>query len=387
MKATNLYLSPLLFLASLFSEILRMNKLFFTKQLLKWSETINRPMPWKGEKNPYLIWLSEIILQQTRVEQGLPYFLKFKESYPTVHDLANAAEDEVMKLWEGLGYYSRARNLHFTAKFISKELNGDFPSTYDEILKLKGVGTYTAAAIASFAYDLPHAVVDGNVYRVLSRFFGIKTPIDTTEGKKQFTQLANELLATDQAAKYNQAIMDFGATQCVPKTPICSLCILNKNCQALKNDEVLDLPIKSKKIQKKTRFFSYLVFNFGEYVWIEKRMEKDIWRNLYQFPLIETEGLACRETLVENEVWKNVVGNSNFQIKNVSIPFRQTLTHRKIIATFFEITLDQFSGNKEEFLIKKNNYIKVERKNLAKFAFPKIIDLYLQDNSLNLGLL
>ncbi|MEM6964892.1 MAG: A/G-specific adenine glycosylase, partial [Bacteroidota bacterium] len=215
-----------------------MNKQFFTKQLLRWSETIDRPMPWKGEKNPYLIWLSEIILQQTRVEQGLPYFLKFKANYPTVHDLANAPEDEVMKLWEGLGYYSRARNLHFTAKFISKELNGIFPKNYDSILKLKGVGAYTAAAIASFAYDLPHAVVDGNVYRVLSRFFGIKTPIDTTEGKKQFTQLANELLVSDQAAKYNQAIMDFGAIQCMPKNPLCHECTFQTTCKAFQQKKI-----------------------------------------------------------------------------------------------------------------------------------------------------
>ncbi|MFK8007531.1 MAG: A/G-specific adenine glycosylase [Saprospiraceae bacterium] len=355
-----------------------MDKIFFTKQLLKWAKTIDRPMPWKGEKNPYLIWLSEIILQQTRVEQGLPYFLKFKEKYPTVHDLANATEDEVMKLWEGLGYYSRARNLHFSAKNISKNLNGEFPKTLDEILKLKGVGAYTAAAIASFAYDLPHAVVDGNVYRVLSRYFGIETPIDSTEGKKEFTVLANILLEKKEAAIYNQAIMDFGATQCTPKLTDCKKCFLKKNCQAFQKGKVADLPIKSKKIKKKTRYFNYLVLNAGENVWVQKRNQKDIWQNLYEFPLVETEALLKNDVLSKNEIWKNLIQDFDYEIKHISTPFRQQLTHRTIIATFLEIDLPT------NFSIEKNTYIKVDRKNLSKFAFPKIIDLYLKDNSLNL---
>jgi len=344
-------------------------------------------MPWKGEKNPYWIWLSEIILQQTRVEQGLPYFLKFKENYPTVHELANAPEDEVMKLWEGLGYYSRARNLHFSAKYISTELNGKFPKTYDEIIKLKGVGAYTAAAIASFAYDLPYAVVDGNVFRVLSRFFGIATPIDSTQGKKEFNLLASELLAKKKPAIYNQAIMDFGATQCMPKVPLCKACSLKKECFAFQNKKVLDFPIKSKKIKKKTRYFNYLILNVGENVWIQKRTEKDIWQNLYEFPLIETQSIISKNELLESEIWKQSIGEFDFEIKNISSSFKQTLTHRIIIATFFEIELKGKSADVEKLFNKKNNYIKVERKNLSKFAHPKIIDLYLQDNSLNLGVL
>ena len=355
-----------------------MDQQFFTKQLLKWAKTIDRPMPWKGEKNPYFIWLSEIILQQTRVEQGLPYFLKFKEKYPTVHDLANAPEDEVMKLWEGLGYYSRARNLHFTAKNISENLNGEFPKTLDEILKLKGVGVYTAAAIASFAYDLPHAVVDGNVYRVLSRYFGIETPIDSTEGKKEFAALANVLLEKKKAAIYNQAIMDFGATQCTPKLTDCKKCFLKKNCQAFQKGKVADLPVKSKKIKKKTRYFNYLVLNEGKNVWVQKRIQKDIWQNLYEFPLIETEALLKNDVLSKNEIWQDLILDFDYEIKHISTPFRQQLTHRTIIATFLEIDLPA------NFSIKKNTYIKVDRKNLSKFAFPKIIDLYLKDNSLNL---
>ncbi|MCR9286527.1 MAG: A/G-specific adenine glycosylase [Bacteroidetes bacterium] len=227
-------------------------KQFFTKKLMEWFSQNHRPLPWKGEKNPYYVWLSEIILQQTRVEQGLPYFEKFKSTYPTVAGLANAPEDEVMKLWEGLGYYSRARNLHFTAKYISKELGGVFPSDFEGILKLKGVGPYTAAAIASFAFDLPHAVVDGNVYRVLSRFFGIEKAIDSTEGKKEFSKLAQTLIDTKQPANYNQAIMDFGATHCKPSSPNCGKCLMSLNCFAFKNSKIESLPFKSKK-KKKTR--------------------------------------------------------------------------------------------------------------------------------------
>lgn len=360
------------------SKIEFMNQKFFTTQLLKWAKTIDRPMPWKGEKNPYFIWLSEIILQQTRVEQGMPYFLRFQEKYPTVKDLADAPEDDVMKLWEGLGYYSRARNLHFTAKLIANELDGKFPDTYEEIIKLKGVGEYTAAAIASFAYELPHAVLDGNVYRVLSRFFGIDTPIDTTEGKKAFRKLADELLNKKKPAAYNQAIMDFGATQCTPKLPNCGRCVLKKNCQALQQKRVTELPIKSKKIKKQTRYFNYLVLNFEGQVWLKKRTEKDIWQNLYEFPLVETEALADKDILLENETWQEIIGDNDFKVKHISAPFRQTLSHRYIIATFFEMESDY------SFFIKKSGYIKVERKNLGKFAFPKIIDLYLKDNSLNL---
>ena len=358
-------------------------KKFFTRQLLKWAKQVDRPMPWKGEKNPYFIWLSEIILQQTRVEQGLPYFLRFKENYPTVHDLANAPEDEVMKLWEGLGYYSRAKNLHFTAKFISKELGGIFPKEYENIIALKGVGNYTAAAIASFAYDLPYPVVDGNVYRVLSRYFGIETPIDTTEGKKQFTKLANELLEKKQAALYNQGIMDFGAIQCMPKIPLCKTCSLKKYCTAFHENTISLLPIKSKKIKKKTRYFNYLVVDFKESVLVRKRIEKDIWQNLYEFPLIETNGIAEKDALIQHEVWKKCVGNSKFEISRISKPFQQSLTHRKIVATFFEIRLNKDFSNKN---FEKYDYIKTDRKNLSTFAFPKIIDLYLRDNSLNLNL-
>lgn len=357
-------------------------KAFFTQHLMEWFSTNHRPLPWKGEKNPYYIWLSEIILQQTRVEQGLPYFKRFKANYPTIEDLANAPEDEVMKLWEGLGYYSRARNLHFTAKHISNELKGIFPTTYKEILKLKGVGPYTAAAITSFAYDLPHAVVDGNVYRVLSRFFGIHTPIDSTEGKKEFNKLAQELLDINQAANYNQAIIDFGATHCTPKSPNCHSCPLQNDCIAYQKDKITLLPIKSKKIIKKERYFQYFILNYqNDIVLLNKRIAKDIWQNLYDFPLIESKkmDLSLAE-IKKSDLWKQWIESYDFKVLKTSKPYKQTLTHRKVIAIFWEIQINALVPENS------NPYVKIDKKNISKFAFPKVIDWYLQDKSLYLEL-
>ncbi|MCC6725406.1 MAG: A/G-specific adenine glycosylase [Saprospiraceae bacterium] len=372
------------------------NHYFFVKNLLQWHLGHHRPMPWKGERNPYLIWLSEIILQQTRVEQGLPYFERFKAAYPTVVDLANAPEDEVMKLWEGLGYYSRARNLHGTAKHISTALNGSFPSDYEGIRSLKGVGDYTAAAIASFAYDLPYVVVDGNVYRVLSRFFGIETPIDTTEGKKQFAKLAQQLLdlcvseefkiaegkqVNSTPSGFNQAIMDFGATHCTPASPKCASCPMQPHCEAQKQGNIGLLPIKSKKLERRNRFFNYLIINHLDKVFIKKREEKDIWQNLYDFPLIETESLQEeRSFLSKNKTVQTWLGESDWGIKSVSPPMRQELTHQRIVATFWEIEME------DNFLQKVANWTPIERKNLTTFAFPKVIDLYIRKKSLPLEL-
>ena len=249
----------------------------FTKKLLQWNQrSNNRAMPWKGEKDPYRIWLSEIILQQTRVEQGLAYYQRFIQTFPTIHDLANAPEKEVFKLWEGLGYYTRCKNLLATAVYISKELNGQFPATYSSILALKGIGPYTAAAIGSFAFNLPHAVTDGNVLRVLSRYFGISTPIDTTEGKKRYDLLAEALLDKQQPGIYNQAIMDFGAVICKPQQPLCPVCPQQKECVALATGNVKLLPVKEKQLVKKTRWFYYLVVQVKDEVLLNKRTGKDI---------------------------------------------------------------------------------------------------------------
>ncbi|MEM1122013.1 MAG: A/G-specific adenine glycosylase [Bacteroidota bacterium] len=352
----------------------------FTTELLHWFAKNDRPLPWKNEKNPYYIWLSEIILQQTRVAQGLPYFEKFKANFPTVTDLANAHEDKVMKLWEGLGYYSRARNLHFTAKFIATELNGQFPDTHSAILNLKGVGPYTAAAIASFAFNLPHAVVDGNVFRVLSRVFGIETPIDTTAGKKEFNQLADELLDKEQPGTYNQAIMDFGATQCVPANPNCAICPMQSTCSAYADNLISLLPVKAKKIKKRDRYFHYLVCSYKDTIYLNKRTQKDIWQNLYDFPLVEADELLEASVLLNHDLFQRILGKTNFTITKKSKPFKQLLTHQRIIAVFWELALEA-PLPKNEF-----DFFEVKQKNINNFAFPKIVDLYFKDKSLYLEL-
>lgn len=350
---------------------------FFQQNLLDWFEKNPRPLPWKDTKDPYLIWLSEIILQQTRVEQGLPYFEKFRQRFPTVSDLAKAPEDEVMKLWEGLGYYSRARNLHAAAKFITDDLKGHFPADFDGIRKLKGVGDYTAAAVASFAFDLPHAVVDGNVYRVLSRFLAIEIPIDETAGKKIFANAARRLLDESHPAVYNQAIMNFGAMHCLPANPKCTSCPLQELCVAFRQKTTDKLPVKAKKLEKKDRFFHYLVVNCGEAVLIRRRNRRDIWQHLYEFPMVEAPKSA---TLLEDLALPPFLQNHPFQLKKISKTYRQLLTHQTVFATFFEIDLPSNP------VLQNEEFILVKRENLPTFAFPKIIDLYLKDKILLLEL-
>ncbi|MGV3767262.1 MAG: A/G-specific adenine glycosylase [Chitinophagaceae bacterium] len=270
-----------------------------SQRLLEWNRTVNtREMPWKGEKDPYRIWLSEIILQQTRVEQGRAYYERFIEAYPTVSALAKAPDDAVFKLWEGLGYYSRCRNLLSTARRVHNEFGGHFPSAYADILSLKGVGPYTAAAIASFAFGLQHAVLDGNVFRVLSRYTGATVPIDTPEGKKHFSSLAEAWLDKAHPAEWNQAIMDFGAIVCTPKQPSCGTCPLNKDCVAFHTNTVATLPVKSKQLVKKTRYLNYVAASFNNGVYIRKRTANDIWKDLHEFILIETKEPVSAEELL-----------------------------------------------------------------------------------------
>ncbi len=276
---------------------------FFTQSILTWYDPNRRPLPWKHIDDPYLVWLSEIILQQTRVDQGLAYYERFKATFPTVEDLAAATQDEVFKLWEGLGYYSRARNLHASAKFVAHNLNGIFPNTYKTLLQLKGVGPYTAAAVASFSFGLPHAVVDGNVYRVLSRFTNSATPIDSTEGKKEYALLAQQLLDQDQPALYNQAIMDVGATICTPKKPVCEQCPLIRKCAAYETGTIGERPIKVKKLTRKTRYFQFLLLKHPKGYLLQKREGKDIWQGLYQFPLLETKVPISSEVELQKNAW------------------------------------------------------------------------------------
>jgi len=263
----------------------------FSDKILDWYTSNKRNLPWRETKDPYLIWLSEIMLQQTRVAQGTPYYLKFAKRFPKINDLAEASEEEVLKLWQGLGYYSRARNLHATAKYVAFELGGEFPSNYSNLLKLKGVGDYTASAIASICFNEPKPVVDGNVFRVLARYFGVNKPINSSEGTKYFKQLATEVMNVDNVRDYNQGIMEFGSLQCAPKNPDCSTCPLNESCVALQKNLVSELPVKIKKTKIKKRNFNYLVvLNAQNKICLRKRTGKGIWQNLWEFPLLESEG-------------------------------------------------------------------------------------------------
>lgn len=282
--------------------------MLFSKILIRWYSNNKRKLPWRETREPYYIWLSEIILQQTQVKQGLPYYESFVKHFPTVFDLANAHENEVLKLWQGLGYYSRARNLHATAKYVVAELQGQFPDTYNGLLKLKGVGDYTASAIASICFNEPAAVVDGNVYRVLSRYYGLDTPINSTTGKKQFKELAQEVMDRDDPATYNQAIMEFGARQCRPQNPDCSVCPLQTSCLAFEKDLIKELPVKLKLQKIKKKHFNFLVIqSFDRKTILEQRQGKGIWQNLYQFPLFETKTEATQE-LVLNYVKQSNLG-------------------------------------------------------------------------------
>ena len=364
---------------------------FFQKNLLRWHAGHRRPMPWKGERDPYKIWLSEIILQQTRVEQGLPYYEKFVAAYPRVQQLADAPLDEVLKLWEGLGYYSRARNLHTTARYVAQTLSGQFPDNYAGLRALKGVGDYTAAAIASFAYDLPHAVLDGNVYRVLARYFGIGEAIDTSSGKKIFEALAQDLLDAKQPGAYNQAIMDFGAGQCTPRQPACSACPLAPRCQALLCGRVEALPYKSKTTGKKPRFFAYAVFYQHDRVWVQRRNADDIWKNLYEFPLLELPAAPADTGELPAQLLDHFFPGgapSGIALRGISKAYRQTLSHRIITAVFCEfdlpVELEVADLQHNDF----KNFLCVEQFKLKKIlAVPRIVDWFWQEKDVTLRLI
>ncbi len=311
----------------------------FSNILIYWYLQIKRDLPWRKTNDPYLVWLSEIILQQTRVSQGLSYYLSFSEAFPKLEDLAKSKESKVLKMWQGLGYYSRARNLHFTANYISKELQGVFPSSYKDLIKLKGIGDYTASAIASICFKEPTAVVDGNVYRVLARYFKIKTPINSSQGIKEFKSLAQSLIDEKQPGVYNQAIMDFGALQCKPQNPQCCACPLNTGCMAFKDKTVLNFPVKVKKNKIKKKFFNFLVFVTDSHkTIIEERKGKGIWQGLYQFPLVES---SCEVTLDELMLTKEfqslVPVNSTISLFNNHLIVHK-LSHQHLYTKFWIVT-------------------------------------------------
>ncbi|MFY7963416.1 MAG: A/G-specific adenine glycosylase [Chitinophagaceae bacterium] len=345
------------------------------KDLLHWHRHFNkRMMPWKGEKNPYKIWLSEIILQQTRVEQGLAYYNKFVTKYPNIQSLANAKDDDVFKLWEGLGYYSRCRNLLHAAREVAEKYNAVFPDKYNDILSLKGIGSYTAAAIASFAYNQPYAVLDGNVYRVLSRVFAIDLAIDSNEGKKYFTALSQSLIDVEQPALYNQAIMDLGATVCKPQQPICDACPLQKMCKAYHRNSISKYPFKEKKLTVTTRWFYYLVLQHSNNILIQKRTVKDIWQNLHEFYLVETQQQQdVTKTSIKKWLKENLNYLEKFEIKSISKEQQQKLTHRTIKGNFIGIELTS--------TIDVANHFWINKKDISTYSFPRFINTYLENTN------
>lgn len=345
----------------------------FSSDLLKWYDKNHRKLPWRETKNPYYIWLSEIILQQTRVEQGLPYYYKFTEAFKDVFILANAKEEQVLKLWQGLGYYSRGRNLHATAKVVSKDFKGKFPQTFNEIKKLKGIGDYTAAAIASFAFNKPHAVVDGNVYRVLSRLFLIDTPINSTEGKKLFAKIADDILDKKYPAKFNQAIMELGALVCKPANPECANCPVRTYCKAYEKKAQNSVPVKLKKLKIKNRFLNYFVFKDGKYIYIKQRTAKDIWQGLFDFPVVDADHILETASEQKKEALK-LSGSKKVTIEKISKPFKHQLTHQNIQAVFVEVWCKPSAA-----IVKKNNWIKIELRNIHEYALPRLMEKYLEE--------
>ncbi len=344
----------------------------FSQKLLSWAQTFDRPMPWKGEKEPYRIWLSEIILQQTRVEQGMPYYQRFIERYPTIYSLAAAEDDEVMRLWQGLGYYSRARNMLKAARKVIREHDGQFPEKYEDILNLPGVGAYTAAAIASFAFGAPHAVVDGNVMRVLARFFAFPHSIDRSMGKKSISEQAQALLDRKASGKFNQAMMDLGASICLPTRPKCPECPLNSACAAYKTDRVDAFPVRTKKTKRKDRYIDYYILHDGQRIMLSQRKEKDIWQELFEFVRIE------KKSKEEVNPWGMFPElKKRFRQAKPVREMRHILSHQTLYLRFFEVKCE----------LNEDWPFQMEAiDNLNKFAFPKPLEKVLKENFLYLGL-
>lgn len=341
----------------------------FTNLLILWYLKNKRDLPWRKTKNPYQIWLSEIILQQTKISQGTAYYLKFIENFSTIHDLANAKEEEVLKLWQGLGYYSRARNLHKTAIHISKDLHGVFPDKYNELIQLKGIGDYTASAIASICFSEPNATVDGNVYRLLARYFGVATPINSSKGIKEFKELAQTLLDKKDSGTHNQAMMEFGALLCTPKNPDCTNCIVNTSCYALQNEKVTELPVKENKIKIRKRFFNYLVINSGNtHTIIQQRLGKGIWQNLFEFPLVESQTELDIEHIVNHEILNEFTENGSYHVSRFNnTQIIHKLSHQHLFTTFWIIDTNEPIKNA------------VLWQNLSNFALPTLIQNFVDN--------
>lgn len=345
---------------------------FYSKSLVNWYKEHRRDLPWRRSSDPYIIWISEIILQQTRVAQGLDYFNRFIARFPDVRALAVASEDEVLRYWQGLGYYSRARNLLEAARTICRDFGGIFPRTYNEVRSLKGIGDYTAAAIVSFAYDLPYPVLDGNVYRVLARLFALSTPIDSAQGKKEFAELAALLLDKEHPGLHNQAIMELGALQCVPRQPDCGLCPLMDRCMAYAAGEVSAYPVKQQKLKTRPRYFHYLHIVYGNDTYIQRREGKDIWQGLYQLPLIETDAPADFSELQQTDAFRRLLSDcGRMEISVVLRDIKHVLSHQTLYASFYYIKVEREGKT-------LNEYLRIPLSCLENYAFPRLILRYFQ---------
>jgi A/G-specific adenine glycosylase len=353
----------------------------FGSRLMAWYDINKRDLPWRHTKDPYKIWLSEIILQQTRVEQGLNYYLQFVKRYPNVKKLAAADPDEIFKLWQGLGYYNRADNMLKAAKTIVEDYNAKLPANFDELRALKGIGNYTASAIASIAFGLPTPVVDGNVFRVLSRLFAIKTPINSSHGKKEFESIASRLMAHHNPGQFNQAMMEFGALYCTPKNPNCTNCIFKNDCQAWQKNSVVNFPVKQEKATIKIRYFYYLIIETeGKYdktFVLKKRNGKDIWKNLYDFPLIELSRIIDPHKALQQFINQFNIDPVNFKLINISKKYQHQLTHQQINAIFIRIQLPNTSVFAAE-----NSVLLINKNKITNFPVSRLIERYLQDQKM-----
>lgn len=342
--------------------------------MLTWFDQNGRDLPWRLSKDPYVIWLSEIILQQTRIAQGTPYFLEFYERFPTVVDFANADLDEILRMWQGLGYYSRACNMYSAAQQVITDFGGVFPTEYKELLTLKGVGEYTAAAISSIAGGECRAVLDGNVFRVLSRYLGIETPINSTSGKKEFTEIANQLMDCRRPGDYNQAIMDFGSMQCKPSSPDCQVCILQESCVAFRQDVIADLPVKLKKKPSRNRYFHYFLIHQNNEVLMSQRGVGDVWAKLYEFPNLETEEDLILPELMEHSEFKMWFDMP--ELVQVGPSIKHVLSHQNIYAKFYRVK------QSESLKLKKSNWNYFISEKLDKLAKHKLIFSFLENNNI-----
>ncbi|MBU8891813.1 MAG: A/G-specific adenine glycosylase [Bacteroidales bacterium] len=341
-----------------------------SKTLTEWYASNKRDLPWRHTKNAYNIWVSEIILQQTRVNQGVNYYYRFIEKFPDIYSLANSDIDELLKIWQGLGYYSRAVNMHKTAKEIAKNCKGKFPDEYNELIKFKGIGDYTASAIASISFNKKTPVLDGNVFRVIARLFGISDSTQTKTGKKIYLDKTQQLMGNHNPEIFNQAVMEFGALQCVPKIPDCINCILNKVCFAYKNNRVNDLPVKKIKTKQRIRYFNYIYIKHKAYIFIEKRTKNDIWKLLYQIPLIETEKLLSIPELSRNKKWIEITKNTNPEIEENHIDMIHVLSHQIIHTRFYVIKISEIN----DYIT--SNYIKIHASGLSEYSMSVLLKKY-----------